>query len=114
MGRFEEALKASLKLTRNHFSTHALAQRNQILALEEREKWSECSRECLSRGWSYMSEEGEGGFYTNPEKLAVTVQDCVSSVLPTRCQNYRGVSLKPNSEGLSVVPTPGRYYRAPG
>jgi hypothetical protein len=36
MGRFEEALKASLKLTRNHFSTQALAQRNQILALEER------------------------------------------------------------------------------
>jgi hypothetical protein len=36
MGRFEGALKASLILTRNHFSTQALAQRNQILALEER------------------------------------------------------------------------------
>jgi hypothetical protein len=61
-----------------------------------------------------MSEEGEGGFYTNPEKLAVTVQKCASSVLPTRGRNYRGVPLKPNSEGLSVVPTPGRYYKAPG
>jgi hypothetical protein len=36
MGRFEGALKASLILTRNHFSTQALAQRNQILALEGR------------------------------------------------------------------------------
>jgi hypothetical protein len=36
MGRFEEALKAYLKLTRNHFCTQALAQRNKILALEER------------------------------------------------------------------------------
>jgi hypothetical protein len=36
MGRFEGALKASLILTRNHFSTQALAQRNQGLALEER------------------------------------------------------------------------------
>jgi hypothetical protein len=32
-GKFEGALKASLILTRNHFSTQALAQRNQILAL---------------------------------------------------------------------------------
>jgi hypothetical protein len=36
MGRFDGALKASLNLTRNHFSTQVLAQRNQILALEER------------------------------------------------------------------------------
>jgi hypothetical protein len=36
MGRFEGALKSSLILTRNHFSTQALAQRNQRLALEER------------------------------------------------------------------------------
>jgi hypothetical protein len=36
MGRFEGALKASLILTRNYFSTQALAQRNQILALKER------------------------------------------------------------------------------
>jgi hypothetical protein len=35
-----------------------------------------------------MSEEGEEGFYTNLEKLAVTVQKCVSSVLPTQGQNY--------------------------
>jgi hypothetical protein len=61
-----------------------------------------------------MSEVGEGGFYTNPEKLAVTVQKCVSSVLPTWGRNYRGVPLKPNSKGISVVLTPGRYYRAPG
>jgi hypothetical protein len=54
------------------------------------------------------------GFYTKPETLAVTVQKRASSVLPTRCRNYRGVALKPNSESLSVVPTPGRYYRAPG
>jgi hypothetical protein len=36
MGIFEGALKASLILTRKHFSTQALSQRNQILALEER------------------------------------------------------------------------------
>jgi hypothetical protein len=36
MGRFEGALKASLILTRNHFSSQALAQRNQRLTLEER------------------------------------------------------------------------------
>jgi hypothetical protein len=34
--RFEGALKDSLILTRNHFSTKALAQRNQILVLEKR------------------------------------------------------------------------------
>jgi hypothetical protein len=32
MREFERALKASLTLTRNHFSTQTLAQRNQILA----------------------------------------------------------------------------------
>jgi hypothetical protein len=36
MGRFEGALKASLILTRNHFSTQALAQGNQGLTIEER------------------------------------------------------------------------------
>jgi hypothetical protein len=36
MGRFKGALKASLILTRNHFSTQALAQKNQILAQEGR------------------------------------------------------------------------------
>jgi hypothetical protein len=36
MGTFERALKAFLILTREHFSTQALAQRNQILALRER------------------------------------------------------------------------------
>jgi hypothetical protein len=36
MERIEGALKASLILTGNHFSTQALAQRNQGLALEER------------------------------------------------------------------------------
>jgi hypothetical protein len=35
-GKFEGALKASLILTRKHFSTQALAQSNQRLALEER------------------------------------------------------------------------------
>jgi hypothetical protein len=33
MGRFEGALNASLVLSRNHFSTKAPAQKNQILAL---------------------------------------------------------------------------------
>jgi hypothetical protein len=61
-----------------------------------------------------MSEEGEGGFYTTAQKLAVTVLSWVSSVLPTRCRYYRGVSQKPNSEAISVVPTLGRYYRALG
>jgi hypothetical protein len=61
-----------------------------------------------------MSEEGEGGFYTVPQKLAVTVLSRVSSVLPTRHRYYRGISQKPNSEAISVVPTLGRYYRAPG
>jgi hypothetical protein len=55
-----------------------------------------------------------GGFYTKVEKLAVTVQKRLASVLPTWCRYYRGVSQKPNSERLSVVLTPGRYYRAPG
>jgi hypothetical protein len=36
MGKFDGALKASLNLTRKHLSSQALAQRNQILALEER------------------------------------------------------------------------------
>jgi hypothetical protein len=36
MGRFEVSLKASLILTRYHFSTQALAQRNQILVVEGR------------------------------------------------------------------------------
>jgi hypothetical protein len=38
MGRFEGALKASLILTRKHFSTQALAQGNQGLTLEVREE----------------------------------------------------------------------------
>jgi hypothetical protein len=33
MGKFEGALKVSLILTRNHFSTQALTQRNLFLAL---------------------------------------------------------------------------------
>jgi hypothetical protein len=61
-----------------------------------------------------MSEEGERGFYTTVQKLAVIVLSRVSSVLPTQCRYYRGVSQKPNSEAISVVPTLGRYYRPPG
>jgi hypothetical protein len=61
-----------------------------------------------------MSEEGEKGYLYLTLKLVVTVQNWDSSVLPTWGRNYRGVSLKPNSEGISVVPIPGRYYRAPG
>jgi hypothetical protein len=63
---------------------------------------------CLSRSWSAMSEEGERGSYTIAQKLAVTVLSRVSSVLPTRCRYYRGVSQKPNNAALSVVPTLGR------
>jgi hypothetical protein len=62
MGRFEGALEASLILTRNHFSTQTLAQRNQILALGERGevewmlKWGFVS-------WLVSkSEEGEEGY----------------------------------------------------
>jgi hypothetical protein len=36
MGRIEGTVKASLILTRNHFSTQTLAQGNQGLALKER------------------------------------------------------------------------------
>jgi hypothetical protein len=55
-----------------------------------------------------MSEEGERGLNTKAQKLAVTVLSRPSSVLPTRCRYYRGVSQKPNSEALSVEPTQGR------
>jgi hypothetical protein len=37
-----------------------------------------------------MSEEGERGLYTKAQKLAVTVLNRASPVLPTRCQYYRG------------------------
>jgi hypothetical protein len=53
----------------------------------------------MSRGWSAMSEEGEEGFYTRAQKLAVTMMDRIPSVLPTRCQYYRGVS-----KNLTVEP----------
>jgi hypothetical protein len=56
----------------------------------------------------------KGRFYFRAQKLAVIVLEQIPSVLPTRRRYYRGVSRKPNSGGLSVVPTPGRYYRAPG
>jgi hypothetical protein len=61
-----------------------------------------------------MSEEGEGGFYTTAQKLAVTVLSQVSLVLPTQSRYYRGVFQKPNSGVLSVVPTLGQYYRPHG
>jgi hypothetical protein len=62
----------------------------------------------LSRGWSAMSEEGERGLNTKAQKLVVTVLSRASSVLPTRCRYYQGVSQKPNSTDSSVVPTLGR------
>jgi hypothetical protein len=37
-----------------------------------------------------MSEEGEGGLNTKGQKLAVTVQNRVTPVLPTRRRYYRG------------------------
>jgi hypothetical protein len=108
------ALKASLILTRNHFSTQALAQWNQVLALEERGE-VEWMLKWVFFPWLVSNEWREkGGFCTNAAKLAATVQKRLTSVLPTWCRYYRGISQKPNSEGLSVVPTPGRYYRAPG
>jgi hypothetical protein len=100
--RNDGALKACAHFTRNHLSTQTLAQGNQGLALEERERWSECLRKCLSRGWSAMSEQGEKGLNTTAQKLVVTVQSQASSVLPTRCWYYRGVSQKPNGSAVSV------------
>jgi hypothetical protein len=70
--------------------------------------WSECLRKCLSCGWSAISAEEERGLNTKAQKLAITVLSRASSVLPTWCRYYRGVSQKPNSEALSVVPTLGR------
>jgi hypothetical protein len=55
-----------------------------------------------------MSEEGERGLYTKAQKLAVTVQNHASPVLPTRCRYYRGVFQNPNNSGSSVVPMLGR------
>jgi hypothetical protein len=55
-----------------------------------------------------MSEEGERGLNTKAQKLVVTVLSRASSVLPTRCRYYQGVSQKPNSTDSSVVPTLGR------
>jgi hypothetical protein len=61
-----------------------------------------------------MSEEGEGGLNTQGQKLAVTVQNRVTPVLPTRCRYYRGgVFQNQNSTAIgstdigSVEPTPG-------
>jgi hypothetical protein len=36
------------------------------------------------------SEEGERGLYTKAQKLAVTMLNRVTPVLPTRCRYYRG------------------------
>jgi hypothetical protein len=55
-----------------------------------------------------VSEEGERGLNSKAQKLAVTVLSRASSVLPTRCRYYRGVSQKLNSTESSVVPTLGR------
>jgi hypothetical protein len=73
----------------------------------------------LSRGWSAISEEEEGGLNTRGQKLAVTVQNRVTLVLPTRCQYYRHgvgtteggvrtqiVRLIGSTDTGSVVPTP--------
>jgi hypothetical protein len=132
-GRFEGALKASLILTRNHFSTQALAQRNQILALRGREKWSEFSSECLSCGWSAMSEEGEEGYLYLTLK---TSRYCAESRFlgtsdmgselprgPAETQQRRHIGSsdpgsvlsspwpKLASGAISVLPTRRRYYR---
>jgi hypothetical protein len=60
-----------------------------------------------------MSEEGEGGLNTQGQKLAVTVQNRVTPVLPTRRRYYRGgffrtqiVRLIGSTDTGSVVPTP--------
>jgi hypothetical protein len=81
MGRFEGALKASLILTRNHFSSQALAQRNQRLALEEREE-VEWMLKWVFVSWLVSNEwGGRRGAFILGWKLAVTVLNRVPSVL---------------------------------
>jgi hypothetical protein len=46
-----------------------------------------------------MSEEGEGGLNTQGQKLAVTVQNRVTPVLPTRRRYYRGGVSEPKQYG---------------
>jgi hypothetical protein len=98
----------------NHFSTQTLAQGNQRLALEERGEVEWILKEVFVLWLVNYEWGGRRGFYTTAQKLAVTVLSRVSSVLPTRCRYYQGVSQKPNSEDISVVPTLGWYYRPPG
>jgi hypothetical protein len=66
--------------------------------------------------WLVNNEWGgrRGLYILSPEKLAVIVLSRLLSELPTRGRNYQGVLVKPNSGAISVVPTPGQYYRGPG
>jgi hypothetical protein len=133
MRRFGGALKASLILTRNHFSTQALAQRNQILALEGRRevewmlKWGfipwlvgnewggktrylyqtlKTSRYCAKSGFLGTSDMG-----FEPPRGPTEIQQWrhigssdPGSVLPSPW-------LKLASEAISILTTRRRYYR---
>jgi hypothetical protein len=133
MGRSEGALKASLILTRNHFSTQALAQRNQILVLEGRGqvewmlKWVSVPwlvsnewggrRRLLCQPWRTSRYCAESGF--------LGTSDTGSELLrgPAETQQWRHIGssdprsvlpspwLKLASEAISVLPTRRRFYR---
>jgi hypothetical protein len=133
MGRFEGALKASLILTRNHFSTQALAQRNQILALEERRE-VEWMFKWVFVPWLVRNEWGgrRGAFILTLKTSRYCAETGIlgtsdtMSVLPrgfAEIQQWRLIGssdprsvlpspwLKLASEGLSLLPTRRRYYR---
>jgi hypothetical protein len=113
MGRFEGALKASLILTKNHFSTQALAQRNQILALEERGE-VEWMLKWVFVPWLVSNEWGgkRGAFILRlktsrcAETIYLGTSDMVS-ILPRSFPETQQWMLIGSSD-------PGRYYRAPG
>jgi hypothetical protein len=133
MGRFEGALKASLILTRNHFSTQSLAQMNQRLALEERGEVEWMLKEVfvswlVSNEWGgrrrafilrlktscYCAESSTLGTsdtvsvlprgYLETQQWKLISSSDPGSVLPTPWQKLA-------SEVLSDVPTQCRYYR---
>jgi hypothetical protein len=119
MRKFEGALKASLILTRNHFSTQALAQRNQILALGGRGevewmlKWGFVS-------WLVSNEWGGRTSDMGSElpRSAGETQQCShigssdpGSVLPRTWPKLASEAISVASEAISVLPTRRRYYR---
>jgi hypothetical protein len=133
MGRFEGALKASLILTRNHFSTQSVAQRNQWLTPEERGE-VEWMLKWVFVSWLVSNEWGgrRGAFILRlktshycAETSTLGTSDMVSVLsrgFPETQQWGLIGSSDPGSvllipwrklarEGLSEVPTWRRYYR---